>query len=216
MERIMVKDSCTPGTGYPSDCELTEALRTRARERNRPVERSEAWKAALPRAKQIELLLLDVDGVLTDGTLIYLAGGGEAKCFSTQDGLGLRVLQDSGVAVGVITARDSEMVARRCKEMRFAHVYQGQFDKQKAFDEILKQTGLRPLQTAYMGDDWIDLPLLNKVGLALAPSNSAVEIKQRVHYITDRCGGHGAVREACDLILEARGMYGEMFARFDK
>lgn len=212
----MHKDDCMAGGEYPSDCELTEALRTRARQKNKPIERSESWQEALPRARQIELLLLDVDGVLTDGTLIYLAGGGEAKCFSTQDGLGLRVLQDSGVAVGVITARESEMVSRRCREMRFAHVWQGQFDKQQAFDEILKKTGLRPVQTAYMGDDWIDLPLLNKVGLALAPANAAVEIKQRVHYTTRRNGGHGAVREVCDLILEARGTYGEMFRRFDR
>jgi len=205
-----------PGGAYPTDCELTEALRNRAMARNTPVMRSEAWKSALPRAKQVQLLLLDVDGVLTDGTLIYSSEGVESKCFNTQDGLGLRLLQDSGVEVGIITARTSPMVERRAKELRLAHLFQGHSDKLIAYESILKQTGLRPLQTAYMGDDLMDLPILNRVGLAAAPANSVAEIRQRVHYTTERSGGFGAVREVCDLILEAQSNLHRMRALFDR
>ena len=205
-----------PGEGYPSDCELTEALRARAMHRNRPVERSEAWLAALPRAKSVQLLLLDVDGVLTDGSITYGTDGGETKRFNTQDGLGIRLLQESGVAVGIITARTSEAVTRRAQDLRLHHIYQGQSDKLIVFEEILKKTGLRPPQTAYMGDDWLDLPILNRVGFAAAPANAVPEIRQRVHYTAERRGGRGAVREVCDLILEAQGQLDRMRAQFDR
>ncbi|WP_448875159.1 KdsC family phosphatase [Desulfobulbus propionicus] len=210
-------DPCgLPGGGYPTDCELTEALRHRAMARAFRIARSEAWKASQVRAKQVRLLLLDVDGVLTDGTLIYSSDGGEAKCFNTQDGLGLRMLQDSGVEVGLITARTSPMVERRVQELRIAHVFQGKEDKLIVYDSILKQTGLRPPETAYMGDDLMDLPILNRVGLAAAPANAVAEIRQRVHYTCERGGGHGAVREVCDLILEAQGNLDRMRAQFDR
>lgn len=213
----MPKDGCgvTIG-GYPSDCELTEALRTRAMNRNRPLERSAAWLTALPQAKQVQLLLLDVDGVLTDGSITYTADGGESKSFNTQDGLGIKLLQDSGVAVGIITARTSEAVNRRARDLQLTHVYQGKKEKLTVFEEILKETGLRPPQVAYMGDDWLDLPILNRVGFAAAPANAGPEIRQRVHYNTEHGGGRGAVREICDLILEARGQLNMMLARFDR
>ncbi|ADW19448.1 3-deoxy-D-manno-octulosonate 8-phosphate phosphatase, YrbI family [Desulfobulbus propionicus DSM 2032] len=213
----MQRDGCgMPGGGYPTDCELTEALRNRAMARNRPVERGAAWLAALPQARQIRLLLLDVDGVLTDGTITYTSGGGETKSFNTQDGLGIKLLQDSGVAVGIITARTSEAVARRAQDLRLAHVFQGKQDKLTVYESILKQTGLRPPQTGFMGDDLMDLPILNRVGLAVAPANAVAEIRQRVHYTTERGGGHGAVREVCDLILEAQGNLARMQATFDR
>ncbi|MCL1980588.1 MAG: HAD hydrolase family protein [Proteobacteria bacterium] len=213
----MAEQDCgRPGAMYPTDCELTEALRSRAMERNRPQERSGAWQAALPRARQVQLLLLDVDGVLTDGSLIYVSAGGEAKSFNSQDGLGLRLLQDSGVAVGIITARSSEAVERRARDLKLAHVLQGQQDKLIAYESILKATGLRPPQTAYMGDDLMDLPLLNRVGFAVAPANAVTELHQRVHYTTERSGGRGAVREVCDLILEAQGNLTRMQAKFDR
>lgn len=205
-----------PGEGYPSDCELTEALRARAMHRNRPVERSEAWLAALPRAKSVQLLLLDVDGVLTDGSITYSTDSGETKSFNTQDGLGIRLLQESGVAVGIITARTSEAVTRRAQDLHLHHIYQGQSDKLLVFEEILKKTGLRPPQTAYMGDDWLDLPILNRVGFAAAPANAVPEVRQRVHYTAERSGGRGAVREVCDLILEAQGQLDRMRAQFDR
>lgn len=204
------RDGCftadgTGQQGYPSDCELTQGLLEKARDRTRPVARSDAWKAVLPRAREIKLLLLDVDGVLTDGTIIYTHGGGESKGFNTQDGLGLRILQDAGVEVGLITARTSEAVNRRAADLKLKYVYQGTGSKLEVYESILQQSGLRPLQTAYMGDDWLDLPLLSRVGLALSPANGVAEIRQQVHYVTSRKGGQGAVREACDLILEAQG-----------
>ena len=213
----MPNDGCAGATGgYPSDCELTEALRARAMLRNKPVARSAAWLAALPRAKSVQLLLLDVDGVLTDGSIIYGTGGSEVKSFNTQDGLGIRLLQESGVAVGIITARTSEAVTRRAQDLHIRHIYQGKSDKLIVFEEILKETGLRPPQVAYMGDDWLDLPILNRVGFAAAPANAVPEIRQRVHYIAECSGGRGAVREICDLILEARGQLDRMRAKFDR
>ncbi|MDY0350013.1 MAG: HAD hydrolase family protein [Desulfobulbaceae bacterium] len=196
---------CADGKGiYPSDCELTGALLEQARRRTSPVERSREWQAALPRARQVRLLLLDVDGVLTDGTIMYTHDGGESKGFNTQDGFGLRILQEAGVEVGLISARTSEAVARRAADLKLRYVYQGTGHKLEVFEDILASSGLRPHETAYMGDDWLDLPLLARVGLAAAPANAVAEIRQRAHYVTARNGGHGAVREVCELILEAR------------
>lgn len=213
-------DQCAQGGGagqnYPSDCELTQGLLEKARQRNQPVERNDAWKTAMPRAKEIKLLLLDVDGVLTDGTIIYTHDGGESKGFNTQDGFGLRILQDSGVEVGLITARTSEAVNRRAEDLKLKYVYQGAGSKLSIFEDILKQSGLRPPQTAYMGDDWLDIPLLNRVGLALAPANGVAEVRQLVHYVTEKKGGQGAVREACDLILEAKGLLTPLLQSYSK
>jgi len=199
---------------YPSDCELTQGLLERTRKKNRPVMRSDEWKSVLLRAKEVKLLLLDVDGVLTDGTIIYTHDGGESKGFNTQDGLGLRILQDAGVEVGLITARTSEAVTRRARDLKLKYVFQGTGNKNDVYEEILAQSGLRPLQTAYMGDDWLDLQLLARVGFAAAPANAVPEVRQRVHYVTTKSGGHGAVREICDLILDARGELAGMFRRY--
>lgn len=200
--------------GYPSDCELTQALLEKARERNRPVMRSDEWQSALQRAKEVKLLLLDVDGVLTDGTITYTHDGGESKGFNTQDGFGLRILQDAGVEVGLITARTSEAVTRRAQDLKMKYVYQGAGNKNKVYEEILLQSGLRPMQTAYMGDDWLDLKLLGRVGFAAAPANAVAEVRQRVHYVTTQYGGKGAVREICELILEARGALTGVFRQY--
>ena len=206
-----------PGGGlstYPSDCELTAGLRERARERNQPIIRSDEWKSVLPRAKEVKLLLLDVDGVLTDGTITYTHDGGESKGFNTQDGFGLRILQDAGVDVGLITARTSEAVTRRAGDLKLKYVFQGAGRKNEVYEKILAESGLRPIQTAYMGDDWLDLQLLARVGFAAAPSNAVSEVRKNVHYVTTKSGGHGAVREICDLILDARGELASIFRRF--
>ncbi len=184
--------------------------------RERTIELSEAWKSTLKRAKKVQLLLLDVDGVLTDGTIIYTHDGGESKGFNTQDGFGLRILQDAGVAVGLITARTSEAVSRRAADLGFAHLYQGRKDKGAVYQEILKKTGLDSEQTSYMGDDLLDLPLLLQVGCSFAPANAVADVRQRVHYTTVHSGGHGAVREACELILEARGQLAGILATFKR
>ena len=170
--------------------------------------RSAAWQAALAKAKPIKILLMDVDGVLTDGSLIYSHEGQESKAFNTQDGFGLRLLQEAGLELGVITARSSEAVARRCANLKVRYIYQGAGNKLEAYKEILRQSGCKPFEIAYMGDDWLDLVLLTRAGFSAAPANGVREAQDAAHYTTEHSGGHGAVREICDLILEAKGVPG--------
>jgi 3-deoxy-D-manno-octulosonate 8-phosphate phosphatase (KDO 8-P phosphatase) len=203
------------GAGY-SDCALTQALHERAAEREQPIVRSTAWNSTIVKAKKVDLLLLDVDGVLTDGTVFYTAEAGEMKGFNTQDGFGLRILQEAGIAVGLITARSSEAVNKRANDLKLKHIYAGRSDKAAAYAEILAQTGLLPEQTAYMGDDWLDLPVMAKVGCAFAPANAVAEVRQRADYLTERSGGSGAVREVCELILEAKGLLTAIFTRYSQ
>jgi len=212
----MDNESCTPsGPGsYPSDCEVREGYRQLVREKAEQNNRSQAWRTTLPKAKDIKLLLLDVDGVLTDGNLIYSHEGKESKSFNTQDGFGLRMLQDAGVEIGIITARSSEALERRSKDLKITLLYQGAANKLIAYKEIVKATGLKPFEIAYMGDDWLDMVLLKRVGLAVAPANAVNEVKDMAHYTTEQSGGHGAVREICDLILEATGKYKELYQHY--
>lgn len=208
-----MSDNCSSPTGYPSDCEILEGYRTRVREKNQ-MKMTAGYKRAMAKAKDIELLLLDVDGVLTDGNLLYTGADSESKSFNTQDGFGLRLLQEADVAVGVITARKSEVVARRTAELKMHYVYQGVPNKNQAFKLVLKDSGLKPFQIAYMGDDWLDLVLLQQVGLALAPQNAVFEVKEVAHYITNNKGGNGAVRDACNLILDAKGMMDKLLQKY--
>ncbi len=212
----MNNDSCTPSKAgdYPSDCEVREGYRQLVREKAGQETRSKSWQQALPKAKAIKLLLLDVDGVLTDGNLIYSHEGKESKSFNTQDGFGLRMLQDSGVEVGIITARSSEALTRRGQDLKISHLYQGSSNKLEAYKEICKKTGLKPFEIAYMGDDWLDMVLLKRVGLSIAPANAVIEIQEMVHYVTTLSGGHGAVREICDLILTATGEHKKLLQQY--
>jgi 3-deoxy-D-manno-octulosonate 8-phosphate phosphatase (KDO 8-P phosphatase) len=207
-------DNCsTSPTQYPSDCEILEGYRTKARERDS--EKDDPYRLrALARAKEIRLLLLDVDGVLTDGNLLYSGSGEESKSFNTQDGFGLRLLGEAGIDVGVITARKSEVVARRAAELKMRYIYQGVASKNEAFRDVMKVSGLKPYQIAYMGDDWLDLVLLQQVGLAIAPANGVREIKAAAHFITERPGGSGAVRDVCDLIIEAQNLLLELLQKY--
>lgn len=164
-------------------------------------------EAILSRAKSVKLLLLDVDGVLTDGTLLFSHDGHESKGFNTQDGFGIRLLQEAGVDVGVITARHSEAVARRAENLKLRYTYMGSSDKLSAYKEILSKSGLKPIEIGYMGDDWLDLVLLTRVGFAITPANGVTEVKDIAHFITQKAGGAGAVREVCDLILSAKGLH---------
>ena len=186
-----------------------EIARDKANRKNCP-ER----QRAITKAKDIRLLLLDVDGVLTDGSLLYTGVSQESKAFNTQDGFGLRLLQEAGIDVGLITARKSEVVARRANELKIRYIYEGQPNKSVAFKEIMKLSNFRPFEIAYMGDDWLDLVLLQQVGLAIAPANAVREVKEMVHFITERAGGAGAVRDACDLILEARNLVTELLQKY--
>lgn len=201
-------ESCSPSKQpgeYPSDCEIMDGYRQRVRERSEKNALSAISPLVLAKAKNIRLLLLDVDGVLTDGTLLYSSSGEECKAFNTQDGFGIALLHQAGIQTGIITARKSEMVERRATELKMAHIHQGARKKNEAFKAILQSTGFKPVEVAYMGDDWLDLVLLQQVGLAITPSNGADELMEKVHYITPRPGGAGAVRDACNLILGAQG-----------
>jgi len=157
------------------------------------------------RASKIRMLVLDVDGVLTDGKLYFDHAGNEMKAFNTRDGLGMKALQRVGIEVAVITGRKSEAVSYRMNQLGIAHVYQGREDKLDAFLDLLKTTRLDAQQVCFAGDDWIDLPVLMRVGLAVSVADAEDQVKQQAHWITQRNGGHGAVREICNLILKAQG-----------
>jgi 3-deoxy-D-manno-octulosonate 8-phosphate phosphatase (KDO 8-P phosphatase) len=166
----------------------------------------EIMDAALrERAANIRMLVLDVDGVLTDGKLYFDHAGNEMKAFNTRDGLGMKALQRSGIEVAVITGRKSEAVAQRMAQLDIRHVYQGREDKLNAFLHLLELTGLDAEQICFAGDDWIDLPVLLRVGLAVSVADAEERVKERVHWVTRRNGGDGAVREICNLILAAQG-----------
>jgi 3-deoxy-D-manno-octulosonate 8-phosphate phosphatase (KDO 8-P phosphatase) len=158
------------------------------------------------RAQRIRMLVLDVDGVLTDGTLYFDNQGNEMKAFCTRDGLGIKALQGQGIPVALITGRQSNIVAERAAQLNIEHVYQGRDDKLNAFKDLLASTGADQQTVCYAGDDWIDLPVLERVGLAVTVPDADSVVRARAHWITSRPGGHGAVREICDLILAAQGL----------
>lgn len=159
----------------------------------------------LKRAKQIRMLVLDVDGVLTDGRLYFDNAGNETKAFNTRDGLGMKSLQRSGIEVAVITGRKSRIVEQRMQQLDIEHVYQGREDKLNAFQHLLEATDLDAEQICFAGDDWIDLPILVRCGLAVTVADADEHVKQQAHWITERKGGEGAVREICNLLLKAQG-----------
>ena len=158
-------------------------------------------------ANKIQLVIFDVDGVLTDGGLYFTEDGTELKRFNSLDGHGIKMLKDNGVEVAVITARDSKAVAYRMKNLGIAHLYQGQSDKVVAFSDLLKKLNLSADEVAYVGDDVIDLPVMTKVGFSIAVANAHDTVKQYANLITEKSGGHGAVREVCDFILKAQGKF---------
>lgn len=168
----------------------------------------------IKRAQKIGLLVLDVDGVLTDGRLYFDSHGNEMKAFSTRDGLGLKAVQAAGVTLAVITGRASRIVAERAASLGIEHVYQGQDDKLLAYHDLLQKTGMRDEQVCYAGDDWIDLPVLLRAGLAVTVPDAGDDIKEHCHWITPQRGGEGAVRNLCELLLEARGAKAALLRRF--
>ncbi len=156
-------------------------------------------------AQPIKLLVLDVDGVMTDGRLLYTSAGEEIKAFNILDGLGIKLAQRGGIQVAVITGRRSAMVERRAKELGIEHLIQGREDKHAALDELLAQLGLSLAQTAYMGDDLPDLGAIRRVGLGMCVANAHPLLAEHARYQTHKPGGAGAVREVCELILKAQG-----------
>jgi 3-deoxy-D-manno-octulosonate 8-phosphate phosphatase (KDO 8-P phosphatase) len=163
----------------------------------------------IDKAKKIELVIFDIDGVMTDGGLFFDNQGGEYKAFNSLDGHGLRMLQECGVRVAVITGRKSELVEHRMRDLGVSLIYQGYRDKKPAFQALLKEVGLQKDQITYVGDDVVDLPVMSQLDFAIAVQNAHPFVKQHAHWITNRSGGKGAVRDVCEFLLEARGMLDE-------
>ena len=166
------------------------------------------------RAARVTVMIFDVDGVLTDGSLHYGPDGEALKTFNVLDGLGIQLLQQSGVAAAIISARRSPIVTRRAADLGIAHVYQGIHDKRIAFEQLLAATGASDQQCGYLGDDVIDFPLLLRVGFACTVPGGHATLQERVHYVTKAAGGRGAAREVCDLILRAQGNYDAVHAQY--
>ncbi|MFA5985252.1 MAG: 3-deoxy-manno-octulosonate-8-phosphatase KdsC [Methylococcaceae bacterium] len=170
--------------------------------------------AVLAKAKKLKLLILDVDGVLTDGKLFFDGEGNEYKAFHARDGHGIKLLRNAGVEVAVISGRKSASVALRMQSLGVELIYQGYEDKRIAFDNLMAQLGLLPEQAAHVGDDLIDLPVMVRAGLAFAVNDAVAEVKQYADYCTNLSGGTGAVREVCDLILYAQGHSEQILANY--
>ena len=162
-------------------------------------------QATLERAEQIRLVIFDVDGVLTDGRLYLGNDGQELKAFNIKDGLGMKLLLNSGVEIGIITGRSSQLVADRMENLGIRHVYQGQKEKLPAYEKLKAELGLQDKQIAYVGDDLIDLPLMRRTGLSVAVADAYTLVKEHAHWQTTLPGGQGAAREVCELIMEAQG-----------
>lgn len=156
---------------------------------------------------KLKLLILDVDGVLTDGQLYFSDQGQELKAFHVQDGLGIRLLLKNGVEVAVITSRNSAVVQQRMESLGVTRIYQGAHAKFPVYQRLIAELGLSPQEVAYMGDDWPDLPVLMSVGVPIAVANAVDEVQQRARYQTRHSGGFGAVREVAECILKANGCY---------
>lgn len=166
------------------------------------------------RMARVDLLLLDVDGVLTDGRVVIDDRGVETKAFDVTDGHGLKLLQRAGVAVGLVTGRCSRVVEHRAEELGILEVHQRVRDKLPVVREILARRGLGPEQVAYVGDDVVDLPVLLQVGLAVTVPEAPEYLRERVHWVTTRPGGRGAVREVCEGLIRARGAWDRVTQRY--
>lgn len=162
---------------------------------------------ALERAKQVRLMVFDVDGVLTDGRLRYGSDGEILKTFHVLDGHGIKLLQQSGVKTAIISARQSPIVARRAADLGISNLQQGIHDKRSAFENLLAETGFTAQDCGFMGDDVIDLPVMTRVAFAASVPNGHEEVRCRAHYVAQASGGLGAVREVCDFILRAQNNY---------
>jgi 3-deoxy-D-manno-octulosonate 8-phosphate phosphatase (KDO 8-P phosphatase) len=161
----------------------------------------------------LKLLLLDVDGVLTDGRLIYTDGGAETKAFHARDGYGLKLLMSAGVRVGIVTGRSSDLLFHRCRNLGIDLIYDGVADKAAPLAEIQEKTGLSAAEIAFMGDDLPDLPLLRRVGCAITVADAPPPIPDHVDLVTRRKGGDCAVREVCEAILRAKGVWATIIER---
>jgi len=167
------------------------------------------------RAGKIKMFVMDVDGVLTDGRIVLGSGGEELKFFHVQDGVGINLAQRAGLKTAIISARKSGATERRARELGMQDVYQVEDgNKEGAYEKILRDYGLKDEEVAYIGDDFHDLPLLSRVGLAVSVPNGRDEVKEIAHYTTKAAGGQGAVREVVEVILKSQGKWEEVTAKY--
>lgn len=170
-------------------------------------------------ASRIRLLLMDVDGVLTDGRLFNVPGPDgkmyETKGFDSQDGIALQWLSWKGIKTGLISGRNSPATVERARQCKFAYIYQGHIEKIPILEEIMKDAGLEASQVAYIGDDFTDVVVMHRVGLAIATANARPEVKQQAHFVTKASGGCGAVREVAELLMKAQGYWDEILKKYE-
>ncbi|MDY3983617.1 MAG: HAD-IIIA family hydrolase [Veillonellaceae bacterium] len=168
------------------------------------------------RVKPIKLLILDVDGVLTDGAITYTNTGDESKTFSAKDGLGIVAAQKAGLTVAVITGRKSDIVRRRMTELGVSHLYMGVGAKAEVLKKLLQKLGLQYKEIAYIGDDLNDLAIMQVVGLAMAPADAVLEVQECAHKMLTHAGGHGAVREGIEYILKKQGRWAQVLLQYKR
>jgi 3-deoxy-D-manno-octulosonate 8-phosphate phosphatase (KDO 8-P phosphatase) len=166
------------------------------------------------RARRVRLLILDCDGVLTDGRIIMLPGGDETKAFDVKDGHAMVMAQRAGLQIAIISGRKSSVVQARAKELGIAHLHEMAWVKTEPYDKVLTAEGLTDEEVCYVGDDVVDIPLLRRAGLAVAVADAVEEAKQYSHFVTKRAGGQGAVREVIEIILKAQHKWEEAIARY--
>jgi 3-deoxy-D-manno-octulosonate 8-phosphate phosphatase (KDO 8-P phosphatase) len=165
--------------------------------------------------RKVRLLMMDVDGVMTDGRIIMDDAGLESKQFNVRDGHGLKMLMRVGIDVALVTGRTSQVVERRAADLGIVEVHQGIWNKAEVLAGILERRKLAAEETAYMGDDVVDVPLLRRVGFSVAVADAVPEVRRIADYVTEQAGGQGAVREVCEMILKAQGRWGEVVAHYE-
>jgi 3-deoxy-D-manno-octulosonate 8-phosphate phosphatase (KDO 8-P phosphatase) len=164
------------------------------------------------RARELDWLLFDVDGCLTDGSLVYGADGEQWKVFNVRDGVGFKLAREAGLRIGILSGRGNAALEARAREVGFDALIQNHHDKDAAFTAFLSEHGAAPERVAYMGDDLLDLPVIRRCGLSFAPADAVAEVRQRVHRVVSVPGGRGAAREMCELVLHARGHWEQLVA----
>ncbi|MBI3618295.1 MAG: HAD-IIIA family hydrolase [Candidatus Omnitrophica bacterium] len=173
-------------------------------------------KTLKTKLNKIKLLAMDVDGVLTDGKIVVDAQGKELKFFDVQDGFGLVLLRQAGIKTAILSARSSPAVTARAEDLKIDKICQDAYPKTSAYERLIRESGCTDEQVCFMGDDLPDLPVLKRVGLAVAVPNAMDELKKNAHYVTTRRGGAGAVREVIELILKAQGKWKNIVAQMEK
>lgn len=171
-------------------------------------------KNLLQKAKKVQMLMLDVDGVLTDGSILYSEDGKEIKVFNVLDGHGIVMLKKAGIKTVIVSGRKSKALKKRAQELGIKDIYQGVFDKTKILKVLISKAGIKKENVCYMGDDITDIALLKDVGFSVSVPNGTKEVKRIVDYITKKKGGNGAVREVAEMILKAKGLWREILHNY--